>query len=78
VHRVPSASDFFEAIRLGLGWGMLSHLQVGPDLAAGRLMRLPGDVVSVPLYWQHWRLESPRLTRLTESVRRAASVHLRR
>ena len=78
VHRVPSASDFFEAIRLGLGWGMLSDLQAGPDLAAGRLVRLPGDIASVPLYWQHWRLESPRLARLTQSVRRAAHRHLHR
>ena len=76
VHRVPSASDFLEAIRLGLGWGMVSHLQAGPELAAGRLVRLAGDIVSVPLYWQHWRLESPRLARLTESVHRAASRHL--
>jgi LysR family transcriptional regulator (chromosome initiation inhibitor) len=78
VHRVPSTSDFFEAVRLGLGWGMLPDLQAGPDLAAGRLVRLPGDVASVPLYWQHWRLESPRLARITESVHRAASRHLHR
>ncbi|HEY6793014.1 MAG TPA: ArgP/LysG family DNA-binding transcriptional regulator, partial [Trebonia sp.] len=60
----------------GLGWGMLPDLQAGPDLAAGRLMRLPGDIASVPLYWQHWRLESPRLASLTSSVHRAASRHL--
>jgi hypothetical protein len=34
-------------------------------------------MASVPLYWQHWRLESPRLARLTKSVHRAASLHLR-
>jgi LysR family transcriptional regulator (chromosome initiation inhibitor) len=78
VHRVPSASDFFAAVRLGLGWGMLPELQAGPDLAAGRLVRLPGDIASVPLHWQHWRLESPRLARLTRSVRHAASRHLHR
>lgn len=76
VHRVPSASEFFEAVRLGLGWGMLTDVQAGPDLAAGRLVRMPGDVASVPLYWQHWRLESPRLARLTQSVRSAARLHL--
>jgi LysR family transcriptional regulator (chromosome initiation inhibitor) len=78
VHRVPSAGDFFEAVRLGLGWGMLPDLQASPDLAAGRLVRLPGDIASVPLHWQHWRLESPRLARLTRSVRHAASRHLHR
>jgi LysR family transcriptional regulator (chromosome initiation inhibitor) len=76
VHRVPSASDFFEAVRLGLGWGMLPALQAGPDLAAGRLQRLPAEIATVPLYWQHWRLESPRLGLLTQSVHRAAQAHL--
>jgi LysR family transcriptional regulator, chromosome initiation inhibitor len=78
VHRVPSSRDFFEAVRLGLGWGMLSGLQAGPDLKAGRLQQLPGGIASVPLYWQHWRLESPRLDLLTQSVRRAARAHLHR
>jgi LysR family transcriptional regulator (chromosome initiation inhibitor) len=76
VHRVPSAGDFFEAVRLGLGWGMLPALQAGPDLRAGRLERLPAGIASVPLYWQHWRLESPRLGLLTQSVQRAARAHL--
>jgi len=76
VHRVPSSADFFEAVRLGLGWGMLPDLQAAPDLAAGQLVRLPGQVASVPLYWQRWRLESPRLNRLTHAVRRAAGRHL--
>lgn len=76
VHRVPSASDFLAAVRLGLGWAMLPDLQAGPDLAAGRLERLTGDFIDVPLYWQHWRLESPRLARLTDAVRRAARRHL--
>jgi LysR family transcriptional regulator (chromosome initiation inhibitor) len=78
VHRVPSSADFFEAIRLGLGWGMLPDLQAGPHLAAGHLVRLPGEVATIPLYWQHWRLESPLVNRLTQAVRRAAGRHLLR
>jgi LysR family transcriptional regulator (chromosome initiation inhibitor) len=78
VHRVPSASDFREAIRLGLGWGMLPVLQAHADLASGRLVRLSEDVMDVPLHWQRWRLDSPRLSTLTESVRRAARRHLYR
>jgi LysR family transcriptional regulator (chromosome initiation inhibitor) len=76
VHRVPSTSDFYEAIRLGLGWGMAPELQARADLAAGTLARLPGDVIDVPLHWQRWRLDAPRLATLTEAVRRAARRHL--
>jgi LysR family transcriptional regulator, chromosome initiation inhibitor len=76
VHRVPSSVDFLEAVRLGLGWAMLPEPQAGPGLASGTLERLPGDVIDVPLYWQRWRLESPRLRQLTEAVHRAAREHL--
>jgi LysR family transcriptional regulator (chromosome initiation inhibitor) len=77
VHRVPSTSDFYEAARLGLGWGMLPELQARSDLDAGRLVLLSGDAIDVPLHWQHWRIDSPRLVKLTEAVRRAARSHLR-
>jgi LysR family transcriptional regulator (chromosome initiation inhibitor) len=77
VHRVPSTADFYAAARLGLGWGMLPELQARADLDSGRLERLSDDVSDVPLHWQHWRLDSPRLVELTEAVRRAARRHLR-
>jgi LysR family transcriptional regulator (chromosome initiation inhibitor) len=76
VHRVPSTSDFYASIRLGLGWGMVPELQARADLAAGTLTRLSADVVDVPLHWQRWRLDSPRLATLTDAVRRAARRHL--
>lgn len=78
VHQVPAAADIYEAIRLGLGWGMVSLLQARDDLAAGHLVRLSPGVLDVPLHWQRWRLETPRLVALTESVRRAAARHLSR
>lgn len=73
VHRVPSTADFHEAVRRGLGWGMILDAQLEPDLAAGALVRLPGSrPVDVPLHWQRWRLDSPVLAALTADVRRAA------
>lgn len=78
VHQVPTSADFLAAVRIGLGWGMLPEPQARADLAAGQLVRLSGDVLDVPLYWQRWRLDSPRLTTLTDAVREAAGRHLRR
>jgi LysR family transcriptional regulator, chromosome initiation inhibitor len=78
VHQVPTSADFLAAVRIGLGWGMLPELQARADLAAGVLVRLSGDVLDVPLFWQRWRLDSPRLTTLTDAVRGAAGRHLRR
>ena len=79
VHRVPTSADFLEAVRLGLGWGMLPGPQLRPDLQAGRLVTLSGRVsVDVPLHWQRWRLDSATLDRLTDVVRRAARSSLTR
>ena len=77
VHQVPSTADFYQAVRVGLGWGMLPESQAGNDFSAGTLVRLTADVLDVPLYWQRWRLDSPKLTALTSAVRTAAARHLR-
>jgi LysR family transcriptional regulator (chromosome initiation inhibitor) len=76
VHQVPSSADFRAAVGLGLGWGMLPEPQAREALASGQLVRLSADVIDVPLYWQRWRLDSPRLAELTAVVRQVASRHL--
>ena len=35
VHRVPTSGDFLEAVRSGLGWGLLPERQLTPGLATG-------------------------------------------
>ncbi len=71
-HFVPSSADFVDAVRLGLGWGMVPDLQ-----------RLPGDdrqlveldragAVDVVLHWQQWRLRSPSLDLVAAAVLAAA------
>jgi len=76
VHQIPATADFYQAVLVGLGWGMLPQRQAEADLAAGRLALLSPDVIDVPLYWQRWRLDSPRLTSLTDTVRAAAERRL--
>ena len=78
VHQVPATADFYQAVRIGLGWGMLPEPQARAELAAGQLTLLSPDVIDIPLHWQRWRIDSPRLAALTASVRRAASLHLLR
>jgi LysR family transcriptional regulator, chromosome initiation inhibitor len=75
-HQVPANANFYEAIRAGLGWGCLPEPQARADLAAGSLVRLSADLIDVALYWQRWRLDSPRLTALSNAVRRAATSYL--
>jgi LysR family transcriptional regulator (chromosome initiation inhibitor) len=78
-HLVPTSADFHEAIRLGLGWGMLPEPQLLPDLETGRLVTLGGRTHrDVHLYWQRWRIDSAALATLTGGVRRTAAQGLRR
>src|SRR6266508_2031611 len=75
VHYVPSSGAFVDAVRLGLGWGMVPEEIALSD--PGLVELEPGRHVDVPLFWQHWRLDSPALAGLTASVRAAAAAALR-
>jgi LysR family transcriptional regulator (chromosome initiation inhibitor) len=51
---------------------------VHEHLRSGALVELvPGRTLTVPLYWQHTRLQVPMLNRLTEAVVKAARDALR-
>ncbi|ALC05654.1 Lysine export transcriptional regulatory protein LysG [Corynebacterium deserti GIMN1.010] len=74
---VPSAEAFGEAIRRGLGWGLLPEAQAAPMLESGDIVTLDEGFVDTPMFWQRWRLESRSLARLTDAVVDAARIELR-
>ena len=67
-HFVPASHDFATAVKLGFGWGMLPGFQSDAELADGRLVRLGGAPIDVPLYWQQWNLRSPLLDAIADEV----------
>lgn len=75
-HRVPGSADFEQAVRLGLGWGMLPELQA--PVGADGLVALGGDPVDVPLYWQQWALRTPSLEAVAAAIAEGARASLRR
>jgi LysR family transcriptional regulator, chromosome initiation inhibitor len=78
IHYVPAAAAFVDAIRIGLGWGLVPERIARADIDAGVYVDLtPGRHLDVPLYWQCWRMESAMLDALTAAVRAAAAVALR-
>lgn len=78
VHRVPSTADFHEALRCGLGWGMVPEPHLRPALASGDLVAVPGGRThDVRLVWQRWRLDTAALAALSADVRDAARAGLR-
>lgn len=74
---VPASSEFAEAVRLGLGWGMLPDAQSAAHERAGQLVDLdPGRHVDVTLHWQQWSVQTPALAAVAEVIRAAAAEHL--
>jgi LysR family transcriptional regulator (chromosome initiation inhibitor) len=75
---VPSSTDYTEAVRCGIGWGLVPDLQSEDHEHSGRLVDLsPGESVEVKLYWQQWRLSSAALEQLASAVVAAADRGLR-
>jgi len=74
-HYVPAAQEFGDAIRWGMGWGMMPEIEIGEDLRNGTLETLtPRAHVDVPLYWQQWRRGSAALTEIAGAVQAAARI----
>ncbi|MEU6471360.1 LysR family transcriptional regulator ArgP [Streptomyces massasporeus] len=77
-HYVPTSEGFVEAVAAGLGWGLVPEPQADPLLRDGRLVGIaPGRPVDVPLYWQQWKLDSPALAQVADTVTATAAGTLR-
>lgn len=77
-HYIPATADYAEAVKLGMGWGMLpDHQSVEPERSGDLVSIEAGAHLDVPLYWQQWRLHSAALSALAESIAVAAARHLR-
>jgi LysR family transcriptional regulator, chromosome initiation inhibitor len=77
-HYIPTSSGFLEAAELNIGWGMVPETMATDALRRGAVCELvPGQHLDVPLYWQHWRLDSLALRTLTQAVKQAAARVLR-
>jgi len=72
VHYVPTAEGFGAAVRAGLGWGMYPEQLAAQDLADGTFVQVADLHLDVPLFWQCWKLDSPLIKTITDTVRSAA------
>ncbi|MDN4058403.1 LysR family transcriptional regulator ArgP [Massilia sp. YIM B02769] len=76
-HYVPASDPYVQAIRLGLGYGMLPQEQCAALLHSGELVDLtPALHVDVPLHWHAWRIQPPRIERMGAALVKAARAVL--
>jgi LysR family transcriptional regulator (chromosome initiation inhibitor) len=72
-HFVPTGEGFAVAVRAALGWGMFPDSLAAPRLRDGSFVQIADEHLDVPLYWQCWKLDSPIVARITETVQSAAT-----
>lgn len=72
VHCVPTAEGFGAAVRAGLGWGMYPEQLAAQDVAQGTFVRVSDLFLDMPLFWQCWKLDSPLIKSITDTVQFAA------
>lgn len=72
-HLLPASDPYLQAVRLGLGWGMLPEVQVAAHGGHEGLEDLqPERPVDVALYWHSWKVQAPRLEQLSAALVNAA------
>lgn len=77
-HLVPASAEYAEAIRLGLGWGMVPEIECREEVRTGELRHLDDRAaLDVPLFWQQWRRGSGALRAVGDALRAAAVATLR-
>ena len=78
IHFVPAATQYVEAVRLGIGWGMVPDQQRAGWSADDAVELSTRDAEDVSLFWQQWALRTPSLERVADAVRAASAEILRR
>lgn len=77
-HYVPGAEPHCNAIRYGLGYGMVPELLLEEALARGELIDLADAPLDISLYWHTWKVQSPRMEHLSRQIIEAAPKILAR
>lgn len=72
-HFIPASESYMQAIALGLGWGVVPEIQMHELHADGALIDIaPQRPIDVGLYWHVWKVQSPRMERLSHRLVREA------
>lgn len=72
-HYLPASEPYMQAIALGLGWGMLPEVQMREWHKQGLLVDLaPQRPTDVAFYWHCWKVQAPRMERLSTALVQAA------
>lgn len=72
-HYVPGAASHFNAIRYGLGYGMVPELLLKTAGKKEEMVHLaPTRPLELALYWHTWKVQSPRMENLSRQIIAAA------
>ncbi|MFT5707204.1 MAG: LysR family transcriptional regulator (chromosome initiation inhibitor) [Oceanospirillaceae bacterium] len=74
-HFIPSSEGYIEWIMRSMGFGMAPKLQIQRYLDSGELCLLtPEHSIQIPLYWQHWGVNTDISRSLAYQIERCAQL----
>ena len=76
-HTVGSSEAFVRLALSGVAYCLIPRLQIIEELNSGLLIDItPGFLLSYPIYWHHWQLESGILKEVSEEILQYARTNL--
>ncbi|MBA2655409.1 MAG: ArgP/LysG family DNA-binding transcriptional regulator [Tatlockia sp.] len=76
-HKVPSVQGYKQFVLQGFGYGLIPHLDIIEELAAGELIEIsPEKRWLMPLYWHYWQLPATDYQYFIETVKQEAKRYL--
>lgn len=76
-HYIPSPEGLYDAVAVGMGYGLVPEEQAKNDLRTGKLVNLVPDMpLDIALYWHHWSIEPNISASVTDCVKKYASAAL--
>jgi LysR family transcriptional regulator (chromosome initiation inhibitor) len=76
-HYIPSPEGLYDAVAVGMGYGLVPEEQAKNDLRTGKLVNLAPDMpLDIALYWHHWSIEPNISVSVTSCVKKCASASL--
>jgi LysR family transcriptional regulator (chromosome initiation inhibitor) len=68
-HYIPSSHGFLDAIKKGIGYGLVPRFHAEGVLGTGEMVDMyPDAPLPIHLYWHHWDLEAGPIKELTQAL----------
>ena len=66
IHYLPSSEKFLTMLLMGHAYGVVPMIQCRDYLENNRLIKIKKETITVPLFWNHWKIDTRQINTLTK------------